>query len=324
MRSIAGCMFVCLVFVCALPCGAADRVVGQISEIDGDSIVATFACPVRANSMLVMLAGEGEAVSGMAVSGRCRNVGNGSYLVTGDIQFVSDASSLATGKRVYVNSMNTLAPPAAATAPAMVSGSAPTGRPGDQDLKLYYFAAGQTTGYGALGLGYDRTVRVTKDISVEFDGAISGIGSVSDCSEDEVTCDQLIKSLSGKARFDFSPGFGLYSAYRWNEGRGDEDHWNDVAANLQGKTFIGASENGDPYTVSLRGIEYGISLRPARGFSLALGYIPSLRADYSSFGVRTEPGYAAELRFGTRNGAVRLRGLTSDDYWTADLGITIR
>lgn len=315
----------CVVIICVLaalgPEVQAARVIGEVVEVAGDTIVANFNCPVRPHSMMMVLSGEGESVAGMAVSERCS--GSGPYQVRGEIQFVSDAAALSAGKMVYVNSLNAGAP-AAEPAPvtAMVQPSSDVASP-INDLKLYYFAAGENVGYGAFGLGYERTIRITKGISVEFDGGVTGLAGLGNSDPNVSYSDQLIKSASGRAVFDIAPGLGIYGAYRWNEGRGDVDDWNDFTQGLQGKEFVAASD-GDDRCVELRGIEYGISLRPARKFALSLGYIPRLRADYAGFGVRNEPGFTGELRFGTGSGAIRLRGLASDDYWHADLGITIR
>jgi hypothetical protein len=269
--------------------------------------------------MMIVLSGEGESVAGMAVADKC--YGTGPYNVYGKVSFVSDAANMAAGKRVYVNSANVTEVASSPTSAAPLAGI--TQSPTDRDMGLYYYAAGQTVGYGALGVGLNKTLRVSKGIGVELDGAISAVGNVDSQDPGTVNTDQLIKNLTGRLKFDFSPRFGVYSGYRWNEGRGDDEHWDNLSNNLYDKDFIAASDQ-EWGTVLTQGFEYGLTIRPARKFSMSFGYIPEYRADYGGIGVLSEAAYTSEIRFGSGPGSVRLRGLTTEDYWQADLGITIR
>lgn len=318
MRLLAKSVICCLALTCVLSATAwPARVVGKVTAVSGKNITASFPTPVQSNAIMVVLAGEGESVAGTAVSRRCS--GSGPYDVTGGILFVSDAMNLTAGKEVYVNSVDTMPAPSSIPAPkSHASNSPPT-----HDLKLYYYAAGQNVGYGTLGLGYEKTLRVSRGIGVEVDGGITAVGNISSQDPNVVNTDQLIKTLNGRTRFDFSDFAGFYTAYRWSEGRGDDQHWSELAGKLGGKDFVAPSAFGDQ-TVMLQGLEYGMTLRPWNRLALSVGYIPQYRADYGTFGVRTAPGYTGELRFGTNCGALRIRGIKSDDYWQADLGITIR
>ena len=328
MRVFAGVIVLPCILLFA-PCGqaGAGRVTGEVSKAADGRITATFPLPVRSNSMMIVLSGEGEAVAGMAIADKCS--GAGPYEVSGKISYIADASALAVGKKVYVNSANVTQGALrgeirrSVDPPADPHSAPPAARPPDRDLRFYYYAAGQTVGYGAVGLGYERTVRISRSLGVEFDGGITGIGNVSAERADVVNTDQLIKSLNGRVRLDFSRGFGMYTGYRWSQGRGDENHWDDLTKRLEGKEFIAPSDY-DSGTVLLQGLEYGVTVRPFNAFTLSAGYIPQYRVDYGTFGVRGEPAYTAELRFGGKSGAVRLRGIKSDNYWLADLGITIR
>ena len=174
-----------------------------------------------------------------------------------------------------------------------------------------------------MGLGYERTVQLSSMLGVEFDAGITGLGNVNAQNPDVVDTDQLMKSLTGRVKLDFTRGFGCYPGYRWNQGRGDAVSWGNVTQGLDGKNFVAPSSE-DPGTVMLQGLEYGLTLRPISKLGFSMGYIPKYRIDYGSFGVRSEPAYTAQIRFGGKSGAVRLRGIKSDDYWLADLGITIR
>lgn len=293
----------------------ASKTSGSVTDVSKNVITAEFPVPVKSRSMMIVMSGEGEAVAGMAVSETCE--GGGPYQVRGKLSFVSDASSLQEGKKVYVNSANvTSAPSGTAFLPS------PGVVEGDRDLRFYYYAAGQTAGYGAVGLGYERNIKLIDGVALQVDGALSGTSSLSASDPGEIDTDQVIKSLNGRLKFDFDRSFGFYAGYRWNEGQADDEHWQDVVENIEGKNFAAPSDT-DSGSVLLQGLEYGLTLRPAKKFSLSLGYIPKYRVDYGGFGVRNEPGYSAELRFGDRRG-IRLRGITSDDYWQADLGITIR
>lgn len=328
MCNIARLFFISVILLLVLQVQAlCVEVCGEVCEISKDAITATFPVRVKPRSMMVIMVGEGRSVAGVAISEKC--TGKGPYNVRGKMYFVTDVSELAVGKKVYIDNSNTIGVPVsmnltqqpasmAAPTPASCGSSSM-----DNDLKLYYFAAGQNVGYGALGLGYERTIRLTRGLGLQLDGGVTGFGSESVDDPDGVDTEQVIKSLNGRLKMDFNQSIGVYSAYRWNEGRGEEDKWDEVIDNLEGKPFTAASD-GDYGEVLLQGFEYGLTLRPMGKFSMSLGYIPKFRADYGSYGVRDEPGYAAELRFGTKYGAIRLRGISSDNYWLADLGITIR
>lgn len=307
------------------------RVTGEISGIVKNIVKASFPVPVKPHSIMIIPKGKSESVVAMAVSDKC--TGRGPYTVTGKIYYVANGPGVSADEQdIYVDSLNTEGVvttkadtnvpkivPVAAKPVALQSAPKPT----NSDLKLYYYAAGQNVGYGALGLGYNRTLKLSRGIGIEIDGGITGIGNINDTDRSEVDTEQLIKSLNGRLKMDFGPSFGIYSGYRWNEGRGDQDRWNNLSGKLQGKDFV-APSSMDSGTVLLQGIEYGVSLRSSRKMSLSVGYIPKFRADYGSMGVLSEPGYTGELKFGTRSGAIRLRGVKSPNYWLADLGITIR
>jgi len=297
------------------------QVIGEITEVSGKTITASFPAQVRTNSMMIIYAGENEDVAGMAVAEKCW--GKGPCSVRGRLAFISKAESISTGKRVYVNSVNAAAIPEVPVDTAGVASSAARYPSADQDLGFYYYAADQPASYGVFGVGYERSVRFTRGIAFELDAGITGIGSLDDQNGQEINVNQSVKSLNGKLKLDFFRGMGAYTAYRWSQGKGDDDRWNDVTENLQGKTFNAKSDitSGN---VRLQGLEYGLTLRPVGKLAMSVGYIPALRTDYGSYGVRSEPGYSGELRLGTKYGAIRLRGITSDDYWLADLGITIR
>lgn len=318
MRILARLALCCLILTCLLSvAGSAEHVFGKLLSVSGKTIVASFPTPVQPNAIMVVRSGEGESVAGTAVSKRCS--GAGPYDVTGSILFVSDSLNLTAGKEVYVNAIDTMPVPSRIDSPpAYVSNNPPT-----HDLKLYYYAAGQTVGYGTLGLGYEKTLRVSRGLGLELDGGITAVGNVNGTNPKVVDTDQLIKNASGRVRFDFSDFAGFYTAYRWNEGRGDAEHWNDLTSKLAGKQFVAPSQF-DSQTVMTQGLEYGLTIRPWNRFALSAGFIPNYRADYGTLGVCTAPAYTGELRFGTNHGALRLRAIKSDDLWQADLGITIR
>lgn len=309
----------CLVLSCVLSVAAsAEHVFGTLTSVSGKTIVASFPTPVQPNAIMVVRSGEGESVAATAVSKRC--TGAGPYDVTGAILFVSDTLNVTAGKQVYVNAVDTTPAPSHIDPPrqARASSSPPT-----HDLKLYYYAAGQTVGYGTLGLGYEKTLRVSRGLGLEVDGGITAVGNVNGGNPKVVDTDQLIKTANGRVRFDFSDFAGFYTAYRWNEGRGDVNRWSDVVDRLAGKQLVAPSQFDDQ-TVMTQGLEYGLTLRPWNKLALSVGFIPQYRADYGTIGVRSEPGFTGELRFGTNHGALRIRGIKSDDFWQADLGITIR
>jgi uncharacterized protein len=138
-----------------------------------------------------------------------------------------------------------------------------------------------------------------------------------------ISADTLIKNLGGRLRMQLVPGFAVYSGYRWSEGKGNDDKWNELVSDLSGKVFTGPSGK-DSGTVLLKGMEYGVAFGSSEHMSLVGGYIPQFRTDYGGLGVLNEPAYTAELRFAVKGGAIRLRGLKSDDYWMADFGVTLR
>lgn len=317
MRILATLVLCCLVLTMFSVAGWAEHVFGKVTSVEGKTITASFPTPIEPNAIMVVRSGEGESVAGTAVSKRC--YGNGPYEVVGTILFVSDSLNLSAGKEVYVNAIDTTPPPSRLDPPVTYRSV----NPPTHDLKLYYYAAGQTVGYGTLGLGYEKTLRVNKGVGLELDGGITAVGNVNGDNPNVVDTDQLIKTLNGRVRFDFSDFAGFYTAYRWNEGRGDGNHWSDLTSNLIGKHFASPSQF-DTQTVLTQGLEYGVTFRPWNKFALSAGYIPEYRADYGTLGVRSTPAYTAELRFGTNHGALRLRGIKSDDLWQADLGITIR
>lgn len=309
----------CAALACAVSGSiASNRVVGKVTAVSSKAITASFPVPVQSNAMMIVLAGRGESVAGTAVSTRC--CGTGPYEVCGSILFVSDTLNLVAGREVYVDSVCTL--PADSTIPAPKPEPA-SSNPPTHDLKLYYYAAGQNVGYGTLGVGYEKTLRVSRGLGLELDGGITAVGNINGQNADVIDTDQLIKSLNARTRFDFSNAAGFYTAYRWSEGRGTDRYWSQLADNMAGRQFVAPSEYDDG-TVKLQGLEYGLTLRPTNKLALSFGFIPQYRTDYGTFGVCTSPGYTGELRFGTKRGALRLRGIKSDDYWQADLGITLR
>ncbi len=330
MRSIALviCSFVIAVVSFPNVCFSA-QVNGEVTLVNEDRIYAEFTVPVRQHAMMIVLSGRGEAVAGVAISERC--VGVGPYQVVGRVSYIADAASFKAGKTVYVNSANVLAAPPKLQETkseteennTQVPGLCQFKFPADQDLKLYYYAAGQTVGYGAVGLGYNRTVRLSRSVGLEIDGGITTTGNVNSLQNMDITSDQLIKNASARLKFRYNHGLSFYAGFRYSEGKGNDDGWYTLVNNLVGKDFQSASEKPEG-TVTLVGMEYGIGLRPFNKLSIYAGYIPEFRTDYGSIGVRSEPAYTAELRLGGGRGTFRLRGVKSEDYWIADLGITIR
>jgi hypothetical protein len=263
-------------------------------------------------------------VAGVAVSQSCE--GDGPYNVTGKLSFVSDSSAFAPGARVYVDALNAGIASASSnhlTSGLPASGPVKSGLNRLRDMRLYYYGAAQNIGCGALGIGYEQSVGVSRSLSLAVDGGVAATGSIDTLNSGNVKVDQLIKSLNGQVRLDFVPWFGFYSCYRWSEGRGEDHCWKQVKSDLRGKPFA-APSNCDTGTVQMQGIEYGLTLRPLRWLALSAGYIPACRADYGSLGVRSQPGYTAELRVGGSGVAARARGAYSDGYWLGDLSITIR
>lgn len=318
-RTVTHAAFALLLVLAISSIAQSARVTGELTRVDNRSVLATFPVPVKEGSMMTVMTGEGEGVAGLAISRGCK--GNlPPYEVDGDLYLTMDAVNLMAGKKVYVNAVNTM--PAPSVMPRLVPGA---NDPNClvRDLGLYYYAAGETVGYGALGLGYERSIRLTKGFALQLDAGITGIGSVDSNNAEVVSAQQLIKNASGRVKFSFSPGFGFYSAYRWNQGRGDSEHWENVVDQLGGKSFVRPSSL-NAGTVETRGIEYGVLLQPCKWLGMSAGFIPDYRADYGSFGVRSQPAYTAELRLGAKRGGARLRSVYSDGYWIGDLGITFR
>ncbi|MHB9035088.1 MAG: hypothetical protein ACYC64_00375 [Armatimonadota bacterium] len=313
-----------LIVLSLVLCGPAlaERVMGEISQVNNDVIVASFPVPINPRSLMTVLKGEGESVAGLAIAQKCK--GNcPPYEVTGALYFTMDAVSVSAGKKVYVNSLNAGVAPSSNSPAQVMRAAQPYRPPSDQDLKFYYYAAGQTVGYGAFGLGYERSIKLYRGLSLEADGGVTGVGNVDNQNGNDVTADQLIKSLNGRLRIDLVHGIAVYTGYRWNQARGDDERWNKLVDRLNGTQFTGQSNN-DPGTVVLNGMEYGLILRPLKRFSLSVGFIPEYRSDFGALGIISEPAYTGELRFGGNRGAVRLRGITTESYWLADLGVTIR
>lgn len=299
----------------------AGQTMGEVTQVVRDTIRVNFPVSVRPHSVMVILTGEGAGVAGTAIVDKC--VGDGPFEARGRLLFISNAEQLVAGKKAYVDSANVVGVPRSVCPPQAIAASGRGPASIDRDMNLYYYAGGQSVGYGALGLGYEHTLRLAPGIGIQADGGITGIGSVNEANEGRVEANQVIETLTGRLKLDFSRGMGVYGAYRWSSARGDVSRWDSLTQRLQGANFVAASEMQEG-TVQLRGLEYGLTLRPLSKFSMSLGYVPDCRMDFGSLGVITEPGYSAELRMGAGPGAVRLRGLRTDDYWTADLGVTIR
>ena len=310
-----------------LSCGqvCAGRVTGRVTEVAGGRITAEFPVPVLGNSMMIVLTGTGEAVAGLAISDRCR--GDGPYTITGKLQFVSDPEAMCAGKQVYVDSANVgQAPSRPKRAAARQQSGAnvepcPSAVP-NQDLRLYYFAAAQPVGYGALGLGYDRTIKLGRMLGIELDAGITTLGTVDTQEASFPTEYEVLKTATGRVKLDLAPALGLYSAYRWSEARGGNDNWATLSQKLSDVDFD-APSSLRAGTVLQQGLEYGLTLRPGGNTALSFGYIPSFRSEFGQLGMCTQPAYTGELRFGGGAGALRIRGIRSEDYWQADLGISI-
>lgn len=311
------CLLVVLLAASHLP-AKSERVMGEVIRVSDSTVVFGFPVPVRDRSLIMILSGRGEAIAGLALSTKCMG-DKPPYQVTGSLYLTMDPLNIAAGKAAYVNSLNTTAAPSSINKPGFVEGKTPGPR---ESLGLYYFAAGQSAGYGAIGLGFEHKLRVMQPLALEFDGGIATVGNISDTDARVVDTDQMIKNLSGRLRFDFGPWFGIYSGYRWNQGRVGQDRWQELADRVSDKSFVAPSALNTGIVES-RGIEYGLSVR-LTNLTLLAGYVPKFRTDFGSIGVLSEPAYTAELRFGFPNRVLRLRGLRSDNYWIADMGITIR
>jgi len=311
------CLLVVL-FAASYQPARSERVMGEVIRVSDSTVVFGFPVPVRDRSLIIILSGRGETVAGLALSTEC--VGDKPpYQVTGSLYLTMDPLNIAAGKAAYVNSLNTTAAPSSIDKQGFVESKTLGPR---ENLGLYYFAAGQSSGYGAIGLGFEHKLKVMQSLALEFDGGITTVGSISDADARVVDTDQMIKNLSGRLRFDFGPWFGIYSGYRWNQGRAAQDRWQELADHLSSKSFVAPSVLNAGILES-RGVEYGISLKLA-SLTLLAGCVPKFRTDFGSIGVLSEPAYTAELRFGFPNRVLRLRGLRSDNYWIADMGITIR
>lgn len=324
MRSLAKLICCCLLLTLIFSSVAwSARVTGKVTSVNGKTIKAVFPTGVEPNAMLIMLSGVGESVAGTAVVQTCSKTEP--YEISARLLFVSDSENLVAGRDCYVNAIETLPAPSRIAAPvrAVVPASRALGYPPTHDLKLYYYAAGQTAGYGTVGLGYERTLRVNRGLALEVDAGITAVGNVNGGNPKVVDTNQAIMTANGRARFDFSDFAGFYTAYRWTQARGDDQRWGDVLDNISGKPFVGPSQFDDQM-VMMQGLEYGVTVRPWNKLAISAGFIPQYRTDFGTIGVQTTPAYTGELRMGTRVGGLRVRGIKADDYWQADLGITIR
>lgn len=300
-----------LVAVCTpASCG---RLMGDVTLVTESTITTTFPAAVRLGSALMVLAGNGDSVAAMAVSDSCK--GNGPYTITGNILWISDPISLTAGRKVYVNSFNASAIPTKPHAQ----------RPpiDDQDLNFYYYSAAQNVGYGTLGVGLEHSLYMGPGIELELDGGVTGLGGVEQRYDGSVSADYLIMNLDGKLKMKLEAGFSIYGGYRWTKSRTNDEKWDNLVDDLHGKQFIAESEL-DSRQMLLQGLEYGLSFGSPKKMSVSMGYIPEYRVDYGGLGIRSEPAYTTEIRFGAQSGGIRLRGLTSDGFWMADLGITIK
>ena len=300
---------------CIAACAPAwcGRLYGEVTSVTENAITTSFPAAVKPGSAMIVMSGDGESVAGMAISQYCR--GRGPYEVSGAISWVSDPMNFKTGKKVYVNSLNASAIPAKKPAP-------PRARPTPLDLGVYYYSSAQKVGYGALGLGLEKSLNLGTGASLELDGGITGLAAVGADNGGSFETSSLLKSLNGRLNLNLAPGCAFYSGYRWSKGKGTDEHWDIITKDLQGKTFAAASSE-ESGVVALRGLEYGLALHVSPTASLSVGYIPALRTDFGGLGVLCEPARTAELRFGDPRGGIRIRGLSGEDYWLADLGITI-
>ena len=310
---------VALVLASAGPLRCA-QVFGELTQVRDRMIYASFPVPVRSGAMMTILAGRGESVAGLAISRACEGE-HPPYRVTGELRLITEPQSIVAGTQTYVDAINTAPAPSTLRSESVEEHILHPLMP--QDLRLYYYAATQTVGYGALGLGYEQAVKFLRCVQIQVDGGITGIGNVDAQKPNVINTNQLIKNLNGRLAFDLGGHVGVYSAYRWSEARGDGERWQQVVRRQAGKPFVAPSEL-DEGVVQTRGIEYGLTLRPFAWMGLAAGYIPSFRTDYGSYGVRSEPAYTGELRLGQSHIIARLRGTYSDGYWLGDIGVTLR
>ncbi len=225
---------VVIVFGCSLQVWGSS-VVGQVTDVPGPTLTATFPVPIRPDSVMIVCTGDGDGVAGMAISEKCS--GTGPYKVTAKVAMVTDTDNFAAGKNIYVDSANALAAPSSRNCPdsPKTKPAPPAARPAppmklaqsagpvdifDRDLNFYYYAAGQTVGYGAFGLGYDHSLRISQGMGLELDGAIAALGSVNGANPSSVNADQRVSNASGRLKFDFSQNVGTYAAYRWSDAQG--------------------------------------------------------------------------------------------------------
>jgi hypothetical protein len=310
--------FVCLVACLPAWCG---RVYGEVTSVTEFGMSASFPAMIRPGSAMLVMSGDGESVSGMAIAITCK--GTGPYEVTGAISWINDQANFTCGKKIYVNSLNASAIPSKRTntnkryrKPKEPPKEVPL------DLGVYYYSTAQKVGYGALGLGIEKTLPLDTAVSLDVDGGITGLAGEGLDADTTIHTDSLMKSLNGRLKVKMGPGGGVYAGYRWSEGSGSTERWDRVAQDLIGKEFAGNSGNNTG-TVEFQGAEYGISLNAAKNAIISVGYIPKFRTDFGGLGVITERAHTAELRFGNPKGGVRIRGIGGEDYWVVDLGVTI-
>ena len=308
--SIFAALIACIAACAPAWCG---RLYGEVTSVTEYAITTSFSAAVKPGSAMIVMSGDGESVSGMAISQHCR--GRGPYEVSGTISWVSDPTNFKTGRKCYVNSLNASAIPAGRPAH-------PPAKPATNDLGIYYYSAAQKVGYGALGLGLEKFLNLGTGASLDLDGGITGLAAVGADNGGSLETSSLLKNLYGRLNLNLASGCAFYSGYRWSKGRGGDDQWDVITRDLQGRTFAAASSE-DTGVVALRGLEYGLALHMSPTASLSVGYIPALRTDFGGLGVLSEPARTAELRFGDPRGGIRIRGLSGQDYWLADLGITI-
>ena len=298
----------------------ATRVTGEVTRVENRDIAASFPVPVRTGSMMMVLAGDGDAIAGAAIVQRCEG-SSPPYAVSAGLLFATDSVGLRAGSKAYVDSVNTS--PAPSSLIRRPSGVHPRTLPRAGDLGAYYYAASQTVGYGAFGLGCEQTLRFTPTMAVVADVGATGVGIMKDGKRNAISIEQYVTSANTRLQLDFVPEVALYSGLRWSLARGNSEQWKTISSRLGDETFSAPSSIKAGW-VETRGIEYGATIRPAPDLALSAGYIPSLRVDYGSLGVRGQPAYTGEMRVAFWDLILRMRGVATDKYWMADLGITIR
>ena len=170
MSRLATLAFCCVLLPATAACSAT-RVVGVVTRVTDHEITASFPVPVYPQSMMIIQAGDGEAVAGTAIVQKCTGEAP-PYDVTAELLWASDPLGLAAGKKAYVNSINAAPAPSHAPRAAILPGARV---PSVGDLRLHYFAAGQTIGYGAVGLGYEHSIRLVSGLSVKLDAGVAGL-----------------------------------------------------------------------------------------------------------------------------------------------------